>query len=280
MSQEIVQIDAFTDRPFAGNPAAICRLREPADEAWMQSVAVEMNLSETAFLHPEGEAFRLRWFTPGGEVELCGHATLAAAHYLWESGELERSRTALFDTRSGRLSARSLGDWIELDFPVDPYTEIDTPEAFPRAFGIAPTFSARTGLYGLFEVESESVLRALEPDPYAVRELHPGRRRGHGPGERAGARLRLALLRSGGRDRRGSGDRLGPLLAHAVLGRAARQARDGRLPGLTARWPGEGQLARRPCRPRGAGGHRPTRRAAGRRELATAANRHSVRSTP
>src|SRR4051812_20221275 len=88
MGLPIVQVDAFTDRPFRGNPAAVCLLPGPADESWMQDVAREMNLSETAFLHPEGDHFRLRWFTPAVEVDLCGHATLASAHVLWEQGHL------------------------------------------------------------------------------------------------------------------------------------------------------------------------------------------------
>ncbi|HEX8153908.1 MAG TPA: PhzF family phenazine biosynthesis isomerase, partial [Thermoanaerobaculia bacterium] len=101
----LLQIDAFTDRPFRGNPAAVCILDAPRDAAWMQSVAMEMNLSETAFLVRAGDAWSLRWFTPSVEIDLCGHATLASAHALWTAG-IASEETLAFDTRSGRLTAR------------------------------------------------------------------------------------------------------------------------------------------------------------------------------
>jgi PhzF family phenazine biosynthesis protein len=114
MPQPIVVVDAFTDRPFAGNPAAVCALPKPRDEAWMQRVAREMNLSETAFLLRDGDEFQLRWFTPAAEVALCGHATLASAHALYESGALAASREARFRTQSGLLTAVRRGAWIEI----------------------------------------------------------------------------------------------------------------------------------------------------------------------
>src|SRR5437868_11050497 len=104
MGLPIYTVDAFTDRPFAGNPAAVCLLDGPRDDAWLQHVAAEMNLSETAFLLAEGDAFRLRWFTPTVEVDLCGHATVASAHVLWETGRLPADRPARFLSRSGPLS--------------------------------------------------------------------------------------------------------------------------------------------------------------------------------
>src|SRR5918912_3793338 len=110
MGLPIVQVDAFTNTPFAGNPAAVCILPEPRDEHWMQNVAREMNLSETAFLLRQHDGFNLRWFTPAVEVDLCGHATLASAHVLWESGRLEPTDTARFQTRSGLLTAERRGD--------------------------------------------------------------------------------------------------------------------------------------------------------------------------
>ena len=116
MSLTIYQVDAFTDRPFAGNPAGVCVLDEPRKDAWMQAVASEMNLSETAFLVPNGDAYDLRWFTPALEVDLCGHATLASAHVLWQTGRLAPTQRAEFHTKSGLLSAERQGDWIELDF--------------------------------------------------------------------------------------------------------------------------------------------------------------------
>src|SRR5690349_326998 len=121
MQQEIITVDAFTDKPFTGNPAAVCIMKAPADPGWMQRVAMEMNLSETAFVWPmDDNRFSLRWFTPTVEVDLCGHATLAAAHVLWETGALSLDKSARFETRSGLLTARRDGTWIELDFPALP----------------------------------------------------------------------------------------------------------------------------------------------------------------
>ena len=120
MPIRIVQVDAFTNRPFTGNPAAVCVLQAPPADQWMRDVAREMNLSETAFLTPRDDGYSLRWFTPAVEVDLCGHATLASAHVLWEDGHLPAGRQARFHTRSGRLLADRRGDWIELDFPAKP----------------------------------------------------------------------------------------------------------------------------------------------------------------
>ena len=122
MPTPLFQVDSFTDRPFGGNPAAVCLLSEPADAAWMQSVAAEMNLSETAFVVPQGDAFGLRWFTPLAEVDLCGHATLASAHVLWTEGRLDEQQPAVFETLSGTLTAQRAGDWIVMDFPAWPAT--------------------------------------------------------------------------------------------------------------------------------------------------------------
>src|SRR5438034_10817459 len=120
MGVRIVQVDAFTSTPFAGNPAAVCVLPAPRDESWMQDVAAEMNLSETAFLTPTEDGYRLRWFTPAVEVDLCGHATLASAHVLWEAGYLKPEAAARFHTRSGLLTAVRHGGDIEMDFPARP----------------------------------------------------------------------------------------------------------------------------------------------------------------
>src|SRR5690349_2190604 len=115
MAVPISVVDAFTDRPFSGNPAAVCILPEPRSARWMQEVAHEMNLSETAFLQRQADGFQLRWFTPTVEVDLCGHATLASAHLLWEADHLQPDETARFYTRSGVLSAQRNNQWIELD---------------------------------------------------------------------------------------------------------------------------------------------------------------------
>src|SRR3954454_5183987 len=127
MPLKITQVDAFTDRPYAGNPAAVCVLPGRADEAWMQAVAREMNLSETAFLHRQDDGYRLRWFTPAVEVDLCGHATLASAHVLWEDGHLPADSPARFHTRSGLLTATRDGGWIEMDFPARPASPAEAP---------------------------------------------------------------------------------------------------------------------------------------------------------
>src|SRR5437667_12481763 len=140
MGIPIVQVDAFTDSPFAGNPAAVCVLPAPRSERWMRDVAREMNLSETAFLHPEGDGYRLRWFTPVVEDDLCGHATLASAHVLWEEGHLSPTEIARFHTRSGLLTAKRQGDWIEMDFPAEPAVETAPIAELTRALGITPQF--------------------------------------------------------------------------------------------------------------------------------------------
>src|SRR5215472_4391452 len=117
MAIRIVQVDAFTNRAFAGNPAAVCVLKEAPSEEWMRDVAREMNLSETAFLVPNADGYHLRWFTPAVEVALCGHATVASAHVLWQDHHLPAGRQARFQTKSGLLTADQRGEWIELDFP-------------------------------------------------------------------------------------------------------------------------------------------------------------------
>ena len=140
MNIPIFQVDAFTEEPFKGNPAGVCLLRWPVEAAWMQNVAAEMNLAETAFPCPEGDGFRLRWFTPKVEVKLCGHATLATAHILWEQGLLAPGLEARFQTLSGLLTARRDGDLIELDFPARPPlpNPPDWTDAVVGALGIKP----------------------------------------------------------------------------------------------------------------------------------------------
>jgi PhzF family phenazine biosynthesis protein len=167
----IYQVDAFTDEPFCGNPAGVCLLETPKDEAWMQAVAQEMNLSETAFLHPERDGFHLRWFTPMVEVDLCGHATLASAHILFEQGRLQPEAEARFHTRSGLLKARRAGGRITLDFPATPAEPAEVPPNVTRALGVTPRFSGRTRFDYLLEVESEQVVRGMKPDHAALRSL-------------------------------------------------------------------------------------------------------------
>jgi PhzF family phenazine biosynthesis protein len=174
MAFPILTVDAFTAEPFRGNPAAVCLLPSPRDDAWMQAVAAEMNLAETAFLHPEstlasgrgsdGRLMRLRWFTPKLEVDLCGHATLAAAHVLWDTGRLPANEIARFQTRSGLLTAAKRGDEIELDFPVEPATAAEAPAGLLEALGAKARFVGRNRMDWLVEVDSEATLRALAPD--------------------------------------------------------------------------------------------------------------------
>ena len=172
MAQRIIQVDAFSDQPFRGNPAAVCVLERERDEPWMRDVAREMNLSETAFLWRERGAWRLRWFTPVAEVDLCGHATLAAAHVLWEEDYLPAAAEAQFDTRSGRLTGRRDGDWIELDFPRTPATPAAAAAGLLEALGAAaPVAVARSRFDYLVELAAAAEVRALSPDFGALRRV-------------------------------------------------------------------------------------------------------------
>ncbi|MEB3337983.1 MAG: PhzF family phenazine biosynthesis protein [Leptolyngbyaceae bacterium] len=165
MALTITQVDAFTDQPFAGNPAAVCVLSTPHPDQWMQAVAREMNLSETAFLMRQADGFSLRWFTPTVEVDLCGHATLASAHVLWSEGHLPLDQPARFHTRSGILTAQRQDDWIELDFPADPPMETAIPIGLEEALGATAQYGGQAQLgYFVIEVESEALVRGLQPN--------------------------------------------------------------------------------------------------------------------
>jgi PhzF family phenazine biosynthesis protein len=168
----LYQVDAFTAEPFYGNPAAVCLLDSPRTEAWMQAVAGEMNLSETAFLLPENDGWRLRWFTPAAEVSLCGHATLASAHALWEIGRLERTAQARFYTLSGLLTANFRDGWISMDFPARFAQPADAPAGLCEALGGIEALEVRRWKDNyLVEIESEAGLRALAPDFAALKAL-------------------------------------------------------------------------------------------------------------
>ena len=167
MPQPIVHVDAFTDVAFGGSPAAVCVLPAAREATWMQHVAREMNLSETAFVVPRDGAsgdFDLRWFTPTVEVDLCGHATLASAHVLWEDGRVAAEAAARFHTRSGLLTAARRGDWIELDFPATPEQPIDPPPGLVEAVGATPRHVGRSRFDFLFELEDETAARNVRPD--------------------------------------------------------------------------------------------------------------------
>lgn len=175
MAYALIQVDAFTDTPFAGNPAAVCILsavpQQAApdgaahDAAWMQHVATEMNLSETAFVQRRADGFDLRWFTPTDEVDLCGHATLASAHVLWTEGFLAPNEPARFHTKSGVLTARMEGEWIVMDFPADPAQPVEAPPSLLDALGLTdPVFVGRGDRDYLIVVDEAQTVYDLAPD--------------------------------------------------------------------------------------------------------------------
>lgn len=170
MGLKITQVDAFTDRPFSGNPAAVCVLPEPASEAWMQNVAMEMNLAETAFLVRQDDGFQLRWFTPSVEIDLCGHATLASAHVLWQDRQLPPDQAARFHTRSGLLTAERNGSWIQLNFPSEPAQKVAAPAEL-SALHTDFTSVSRNRFDYLVEVANEEAVRKIKPDLAALRQL-------------------------------------------------------------------------------------------------------------
>jgi PhzF family phenazine biosynthesis protein len=172
MSIRIVQVDAFTNKPFSGNPAAVCVLPQTVSEAWMRDVAREMNLSETAFLVPQDGGYQLRWLTPSVEVALCGHATVASAHVLWQDGHLPAGQQARFHTKSGLLLADQRGEWIELDFPAKSVVAAEAPAELLSALGVAQArFVGKNDFDYLVEVDSEETLRALTPDHSTLRKI-------------------------------------------------------------------------------------------------------------
>ncbi len=173
MAQTIYQVDSFTREPFAGNPAAVVILQQAADKQWMQNVAREINLSETAFLVPRGSEFDLRWFTPSVEVNLCGHATLASAHILWEVGVLDARAEARFHTKSGLLSAKLADDLIEMDFPATPANAVGGAPKLVAALGVDPIWTGRNDEDFLIEVESEKAVEEATPDFRALRKASP-----------------------------------------------------------------------------------------------------------
>ncbi len=170
----IYLVDAFADHPFTGNPAGVCYLMSPKPESWMQKVAAEMNMPETAFFTIREDHVELRWFTPKAEVNLCGHATLATAHVIWETELLSDSRPIIFRTRSGDLVARRHGDLIELDFPADlPGSALFSKELI-RAIGVNPVFTGKGRDYYFAELENEQVLREIQPDLLALKNYPVG----------------------------------------------------------------------------------------------------------
>jgi PhzF family phenazine biosynthesis protein len=172
MTQIIYQVDAFTDHPFAGNPAGVCLLAQNASEAWLQAIAREMNLSETAFLVQQGPGYHLRWFTPVKEVRLCGHATLASAHILWESGALRADQMACFQTLSGELTAERCGEWIEMNFPARPAQAEAPLDGLLDVLGVQTAREVvKSNQTYLVELVDEEQVRALQPDFFNLAKL-------------------------------------------------------------------------------------------------------------
>jgi len=175
MGLPIFQVDSFTQEAFSGNPAGVCLvLNGDREDEWMQNVAKEMNLSETAFLSPREDGWSLRWFTPTVEVDLCGHATLASAHVLFRQGLAEPNEVIKFHTLSGQLTARLDDDWIELDFPQETPWQEEIDSEIVKALGVTPIFTGRNRIDFLVEVETEEELVALKPDMNRLADLDRG----------------------------------------------------------------------------------------------------------
>jgi PhzF family phenazine biosynthesis protein len=167
----LFHVNAFSDQAFNGNPAAVCLLDSIKPDSWLQNVAAQMNLSETAFVTTIDNGYSLRWFTPLKEVDMCGHATLASAHVLWQQGIIDKKETIFFQTLSGMLSATLQDDQIELDFPRLALTPIDPPEQLIKLLGITPIFSAMFGEKHLFVIEDQQQLVQLNPDFSALASI-------------------------------------------------------------------------------------------------------------
>jgi PhzF family phenazine biosynthesis protein len=171
MSDPIFLVDAFADKPFAGNPAAVVLLEKSRDEKWMQSLGSEMNQAETAFVMKRGDGFDLRWFTPTVEVDLCGHATLASAHVLWETGKLKPTEPARFHTRSGLLTCEKNGDWIEMDFPSLPAERVEKQPKLLDALGLSDAIVVKSKSFFLVEVATEQHVRKMVPDFAMLKQI-------------------------------------------------------------------------------------------------------------
>lgn len=169
---QLYGVDAFTPTLFRGNPACVCILEKNRPDEWKQSVASELNVSETAFLQSGEASWGLRWFTPQVEVDLCGHATLASAHVLWETGRVDRGSGIAFETRSGKLGASSNGDWIELDFPEEPPRETKAPDKLLSALGTEALWVGKNRFDYLVEIDSEKKVTGLKPDFIMLEEVH------------------------------------------------------------------------------------------------------------
>ncbi|MEL6537456.1 MAG: PhzF family phenazine biosynthesis isomerase [Bacteroidota bacterium] len=168
---KIFQVDSFTEKPFRGNPAGVCFLEGKLDDTTQQSIALEMNLSETAFVEPEGEGYRLRWFTPTAEVDLCGHATLASAHILFSEGHVAQEDTIQFQTRAGELKVHKEKEMLVMDFPARPSAGMPILEEFEEMFPGSEIVAAARDKYNLIlEMPTEAVVRKASPNMEAIAE--------------------------------------------------------------------------------------------------------------
>jgi len=178
----LYQVDAFADRAFAGKPAAVCLLEEWPEDSLLQSIALENNLSETAFLVPEGLVWRLRWFTPRVEVDLCGHATLASAHVVFENIQ-QRAQKVEFETRSGRLTVYRNGPVLSMEFPANPPAPAPVPGGLAEVLGAAPEAVLTAQFIWVAVFGDEAVVRALDPDFRRLAALNGGITAATAPGD-------------------------------------------------------------------------------------------------
>ncbi len=252
MRLPIYQVDAFADRVFGGNPAAVCPLDAWLPDATMQAIAAENNLAETAFFVPDGADYALRWFTPTVEVDLCGHATLASGHVVFAFLQPERDRVDFHTVKAGTLTVAKRADLLVMDFPAWPASPAEPPPGLLAALGGTPREVLRARDH-LVVYDSAADVAALEPDLAALAERGLLGRHRHRAG-RERRRFRLPLLRAQARRARRPGDRLGALHAGALLGEAARQERTRSAPNLAPRRRALLRVRRRPRQHRRAGG--------------------------
>ncbi len=165
-------VDAFSEAPFRGNPAAVCFLMGKKPDSWMQQLATEMNLSETAFFMQSERGYHLRWFTPTTEVELCGHATLASAHIIWETQLITPDEEIVFETLSGELKARQVNGWMELDFPAEKPEKCELPQGLVAALGCGRPLKTTRNRFDIFlEFEDEQEVISMKPDFRVLGEI-------------------------------------------------------------------------------------------------------------
>ena len=168
---EIFQVDAFTDHAFGGNPAGVCILKKDASAEWKQQVAAEMNLSETAFVRRlDEQRFALQWFTPTVEVELCGHATLATAHVLWQTDLVDEADSIFFETRSGVLTCKNMAGKVQMNFPANAAHDFAVDQGIIDCLGVNPIYTGKNTFDLLIEVASENEVRRASVDFNRLRE--------------------------------------------------------------------------------------------------------------